>query len=109
MSRGPCLLTMCCVSLLCSETEMKQLNGWKATVENLRERFDDLTKQMELLADIELGQQACHGSRSPSPASADAAAVAAEEGMAGPLAASATILRSGVLTPQHSVQRNKLR
>lgn len=97
---------------VCSETEIKQLNGWKATVENLRERFDDITKQIELLSDIELGQQACHSSRAAASgeqlSAADAAAVAAEEGAAGPLAAGA-ISRSGLVTAQHTVQRNKLR
>lgn len=96
---------------MCSETEIKQLNGWKATVENLRERFDDITKQIELLTDIELGQQACHSSRAAAAgdlSAADAAAVAAEEGAAGPLAAGA-ITRSGLVTAQHTVQRNKLR
>lgn len=36
-----------------SEKEIKQLQGWKATVENLMERFEDLIRQTQLLAEIE--------------------------------------------------------
>lgn len=104
-----CLCVCVCVCCSCSDTEIKQLNGWKATVENLHERFDDITKQIELLTDIELSQQACHSSRAAAAADADAAAaVAAEEGAAGPLAAG-IVGRSGFMTAQPTVQRNKLR
>jgi pyruvate/2-oxoglutarate dehydrogenase complex dihydrolipoamide acyltransferase (E2) component len=105
---------------------MKQLNGWKATVENLTERFDDLVKQQQLLMEIDEGQAALHGSSSRAAAAgatpqgpaaeaaaaaadAAAAAIAAEEGAAGPLAAGSVVPRSSVLTPQHHVQLNKLR
>ncbi|WIA33521.1 hypothetical protein OEZ86_006646 [Tetradesmus obliquus] len=110
------------------DTEIKQLNGWKATVENLSERFDDLAKQQQLLLDIEAGQAALAGSSTSSrlaaagatpqgpaaeaaaaAADAAAAAIAAEEGTAGPLAAGSVVPRSSVLTPQHHVQLNKLR
>jgi hypothetical protein len=111
----------------CSETEIKQLKGWKATVENLMERFDDLIKQQLLLQGIDEGQAALHGltsGRAPAAgatpqgpaaeaaaaaADAAAAAIAAEEGAAGPLAAGGVVSRSSVLTPQHHVQINKLR
>jgi hypothetical protein len=111
-----------------SDTEIKQLNGWKATVENLMERFDDLVKQQLLLQEIDEGQAALHGTSSSSrvaaagatpqgpaaeaaaaAADAAAAAIAAEEGAAGPLAAGSVVQRSSVLTPQHHVQLNKLR
>jgi pyruvate/2-oxoglutarate dehydrogenase complex dihydrolipoamide acyltransferase (E2) component len=106
---------------------MKQLNGWKATVENLTERFDDLVKQQQLLMEIDEGQAALHGSSSSRAAAAGAtpqgpaaeaaaaaadaaaAAIAAEEGAAGPLAAGSVVPRSSVLTAQHHVQLNKLR
>lgn len=118
----------CCAPCCCSDTEIKQLNGWKATVENLSERFDDLAKQQQLLLDIEAGQAALAGSSNSSrlaaagatpqgpaaeaaaaAADAAAAAIAAEEGTAGPLAAGSVVPRSSVLTPQHHVQLNKLR
>jgi hypothetical protein len=110
-----------------SETEIKQLNGWKATVENLMERFEDLVKQQQLLMEIDEGQAALHGSSSSRAAAAGAtpqgpaaeaaaaaadaaaAAIAAEEGAAGPLAAGSVVPRSSVLTAQHHVQLNKLR
>lgn len=75
------------------ETEIKQLNGWKATVENLMERFDDLIKQAALLQDID----------EPRPS---ATSLELEPG-AGPLAAGAA--RSTLLTASHHLQLNKLR
>lgn len=82
----------------CSEKEIKQLQGWKATVENLMERFEDLIRQTQLLAEIE----------EPSSSRLDGvdAAAAAEEGL-GPMAAG--VARSTILTATHHVQLNKLR
>jgi hypothetical protein len=81
-----------------SEKEIKQLQGWKATVENLMERFEDLVRQTQLLAEIE----------EPSSNRLDGvdAAAAAEEGL-GPMAAG--VARSTILTATHHVQLNKLR
>lgn len=121
----PCAVcALCCMR--CSETETKQLNGWKATVENLLERFEDLVKQTQLLQEIDDSQAVIHSSRANSvglgsmpmgpaaeaaaaAADAAAAAIAAEEGTAGPLAANTLQPRSSVLTTQHHLQLNKLR
>jgi hypothetical protein len=104
------------------EKEIKQLQGWKATVENTIERFDDLTKQTQLLQDIEAsvalgasGVLPAAAGASASGAAADGAAAGARGAGAapapqpplGPMAAAAT--RSSVLTPHHHMQLNKLR
>ena len=80
---------------VCRETEIKQLQGWKATVESLQERFDDLIRQTSLLADIEAQESLMKGA-------ADGEADG-EEGAAG------GISRSSLITPNHTVQLNKLR
>lgn len=98
----------CCLSLLscratpCSEKEIKQLQGWKATVENLMERFEDLIRQTQMLSEI---QDPSSGGSSRLAGGMDEAA-AAEEGL-GPMAAG--VARSTILTATHTVQLNKLR
>lgn len=90
---------------ICREKEIKQLQGWKATVENLMERFEDLIRQAQLLAEIE--EPGSSSTSSTSRLDGPDAAVAAEEGTLGPLAAG--VARSSLLTATHHVQLNKLR
>jgi hypothetical protein len=101
---------------VCSENEIKQLQGWKATVENLLERFDDLLKQAQMLQELDDARAMSGGSSSSSSASrmevdGDVQS-AAEEGLLGqgPLAAGVAHMgRTSLLTASHAVQLNKLR
>lgn len=94
-----CHAVLLCRASSCSEKEIKQLQGWKATVENLMERFEDLIRQTQMLSEIQ------DPSGSSRLAGVDEAA-AAEEGL-GPMAAG--VARSTILTATHTVQLNKLR
>jgi hypothetical protein len=108
------------------DSEIKQLQGWKATVENLLERMEDMLRQTSLLADIEAQDARMKGAlaaSSTSPAAAAAAAAAAagdvetgdgggegSEGAEGPLGGLAgAVNRGSIITTQHTLQLNKLR
>eukprot|EP00775_Hariotina_reticulata_P013475 gene13475-13601_t len=96
------------------ENEIKQLQGWKATVENLLERFDDLLKQAQMLQELD-DARAMSGGSSSSASRMDIdgdVQSAAEEGLLaqGPLAAGVAHMgRTSLLTATHAVQLNKLR
>jgi hypothetical protein len=81
---------------VCRETELKQLQGWKATVENLQERFEDLIRQTTLLADIEAQESLIKGSAADGEGDG-------EDGAGGGMS------RSALITPNHTLQLNKLR
>jgi hypothetical protein len=107
--------------MVCRDSEIKQLQGWKATVENLLERMEDMLRQTSLLADIEAQDARMKGALAASSTSSAAAAAAAaaaagdvetgdgggEEGPLGGLAGA--VNRGSIITTQHTLQLNKLR
>jgi hypothetical protein len=61
------------VCLCCSDIDTKQLQGWKASVENLLLQLNNLVKQQQQLLEMETGLAALHVSSSSSSATAPGA------------------------------------